>query len=388
MQIDFQIDVRTIALFVAMTFLIQGTVIGAQAYLIRDLRQYHGVGAALVANLCVAVGLMLRLFVEQLPEFLTTVLSNVLLLSGSGLFYVALSQFTGLSYSKSLVGGVIMVALLFLTYFTYLDDDLGRRMLSLSLGSLAMVLILIHQLWRTQKTSLRLSANLMLVSFIVHGIFLTIRTISLIRAPPQDTLGISPVQSATYLLSFAISFFWSTGFILMVSQRLRNDLMEVATIDVLTRIPNRRATQVFLEKELSRAQRNQGEFAVLLIDIDNFKQVNDRWGHVVGDHVLVQTASLFQSVVRKQDWVGRWGGEEFLMILPGSPHCDLESIAERVRCEVARSEYRQGTDSFQITVSIGVTCANQDSLVDQILKKADDALYQAKVTKDAVRVSR
>ncbi len=388
MQIDFQIDVRTIALFVAMTFLIQGTVIGAQAYLIRDLRQYHGVGAALVANLCVAVGLMLRLFVEQLPEFLTTVLSNVLLLSGSGLFYVALSQFTGLSYSKSLVGGVIMVALLFLTYFTYLDDDLSMRMITLSLGSLAMVLILIHQLWRTQKTSLRLSANLMLVSFIVHGIFLTIRTISLIRAPPQDTLGISPVQSATYLLSFAISFFWSTGFILMVSQRLRNDLMEVATIDVLTRIPNRRATQVFLEKELSRAQRNQGEFAVLLIDIDNFKQVNDRWGHVVGDHVLVQTASLFQSVVRKQDWVGRWGGEEFLMILPGSPHCDLESIAERVRCEVARSEYRQGTDSFQITVSIGVTCANQDSLVDQILKKADDALYQAKVTKDAVRVSR
>jgi hypothetical protein len=89
-----------------------------------------------------------------------------------------------------------------------------------------MVFILIVQLWRTQKTALRFSANLMLVSFIIHGIFLMVRTISLVLDPPQDTSSITPVQSATYLLSFAISFFWSTGFILMVSQRLRNDLME------------------------------------------------------------------------------------------------------------------------------------------------------------------
>jgi diguanylate cyclase (GGDEF)-like protein len=174
------------------------------------------------------------------------------------------------------------------------------------------------------------------------------------------------------------------GFILMVSQRLRNDLMEVATIDVLTRIPNRRATQAFLEKELSRAQRNQSEFSVLLIDIDNFKQVNDRWGHSVGDDVLVKTAGIFQSIVRKQDWIGRWGGEEFLMILPGSPYCDAESLAERVRSEIASSEYSYGVESFGITVSIGITCAKPSDQIDEILKKADQALYRAKRTKNAV----
>jgi diguanylate cyclase (GGDEF)-like protein len=382
MPIVFSFDVRTIALFVAMTFFIQSAVIGAQAYLIRDLRQYHGVGTALVANLCVAVGLMLRLFMDGLPDFFTIILSNTLLLTGSGLFYIALSQFTGFTYSKSLVIGITAVALSSLVYFTYWDDDLGMRMITFSLGSVAMVFILIVQLWRTQKTSLRFSANLMLVSFIVHGIFLMVRTISLVLDPPQDTLSITPVQSASYLLSFAISFFWSTGFILMVSHRLRNDLMEVATIDVLTRIPNRRATQVFLEKELSRAQRNQGEFSVLLIDIDNFKQVNDRWGHSVGDHVLVKTAGIFQSMIRKQDWVGRWGGEEFLMILPGPG--DPRLIAERVRDEIANTKYSHGAEAFGITVSIGVACARQSEQIDKILKDADQALYKAKLTKNTV----
>ena len=385
MHILFQFDVRTVALFVAMTFFVQATAIGAQAFLIRELKQYRGVGAALLANLCVAVGLMLRLFADQLPDFLITILSNILLLAGSGLIYIALSQFTGFPYSKTFVIGVLTASLFFLSYFTYLEDDLGKRMITFSLGSVVMVCLLIDQLWRIQKTSLRFSASLMLVSFIVHGFFLVLRTISTILNPPQETLILSPIQSATYLLSFAISFFWSIGFVLMVSHRLRNDLMEIATIDVLTRIPNRRATQAFLEKELSRAQRHHDEFSVLLIDIDNFKQVNDRWGHAVGDEVLVKTASLFQSMIRKQDLVGRWGGEEFLIIVPGP--CDAEVLAERIRSEVARAEYRNGATSFHITISIGIACINPLMTGDEILKQADEALYRAKRTKNTVKVA-
>jgi diguanylate cyclase (GGDEF)-like protein len=158
--------------------------------------------------------------------------------------------------------------------------------------------------------------------------------------------------------------------------------MEMATIDVLTRVPNRRATQAFLEKELSRVQRNDSEFSVLLIDIDNFKQVNDRWGHAVGDAVLVKTAGIFQSMIRKQDWVGRWGGEEFLIIVPGP--CDAEALAERVRHEIAKSKHSRGAASFGITVSIGVACAKQSDQIDQILKNADQALYKAKLTKNTV----
>ena len=386
MQILFQFDVRAVALFVGMTFFVQATAIGAQAFLIRDLKQYRGVGAALLANLFVAAGLLLRLFADQLPEFLSIILSNLLLLTGPGLFYIALSQFTGFPYSKVLVIGIIAVVLVLLANFTYWDMDLVKRVLTFSLGSLAMTCLLISQLWRIQKTALRFSANLMLISFLVHAAFLVFRTTSVVRNPPQDSFTLTPAQSATYLFSFAISFFWTTGFVLMVSHRLRNDLLEIATMDVLTRVPNRRATQVFLEKEISRAQRQNVEFSILLIDIDDFKQVNDRWGHSVGDEVLAKTANLFQSMIRKQDLVGRWGGEEFLVIVPGP--CDAGVLAERIRSEIAVAEYSHGKGSFHITVSIGIACASETSLRDEILKQADDALYNAKMTKNAIQMAK
>ena len=385
MPILFLLDVRTVALFVAMTFFVQATAIGAQAYLIRELRQYQGVGAAVMANLCVAVGLVLRLFIDHLPDFITTILASALILTGPGLFYIALGQFTGQTYSKVAVIGVIIFVLAFLLYFTYWNNNSQIRMVTLSLGAVVLIFILMFQLWRTRKTSLRFSADLMLFSFLIYGIFMIGRAISIALNPPQDVFSNTPIQSATYLLLFVISFFWSTGFIIMVSQRLRNDLVEIATIDVLTRIPNRRATQGFLDKELSRVQRQQSEFSVLLIDIDNFKQVNDRWGHAVGDYVLVRTASIFQSIIRKHDWVGRWGGEEFLIILPGP--CDARLLAERVRGEIANSKYSHGAASFGITVSIGVAWAKRPDPIDQILKSADDALYTAKQTKNTVSVS-
>jgi len=221
MQILFQFDVRTVALFVAMTFFVQATAIGAQAFLIRDVRHYRGVSAALLANLFAAVGLMLRLFEGGLPDFVTTILANVLLVTSPGLFYAALGQFTGLHYSKTLVIGIVAMVTAFLAYFTYWENSLGMRMVILSLGSAVMVLILIYQLLRTRQTPLRLSANLMLVSFVIFGLFLIGRAISIAMDPPQDAFSNTPVQSATYLLLFAISFFWSTGFLRMVSQRLR-----------------------------------------------------------------------------------------------------------------------------------------------------------------------
>jgi diguanylate cyclase (GGDEF)-like protein len=384
MQIIFQFDIRAIAVFIALIFFVQATAIGAQALLIRELQQYRGVMAALLANLCAAASLMLRLFADRLPEYPAILLSNALLLAGPGLFYIAIGQFLGFPYSKGYVIGVIAVVMSLVSYFLYIQDDITMRMILLSLGSIVLIGLLIFQLWRAQKTSLKLSANLMLLAFISYEVFLIIRTFSMAVQPPGSESSLSPVQSATYLFAFAITIFWSTGFILMVSQRLRNDLMEMATMDALTHIPNRRATEAFLERELARVERSGGGFSVLLIDIDNFKHVNDNWGHAMGDEVLFRTAAIFRSMIRKQDWVGRWGGEEFLMILPGPAEAGV--LAERVRKEVAQARYAQGASFFGITVSIGLACLKGAGQIDEILKNADMALYQAKQTKNTVSV--
>jgi diguanylate cyclase (GGDEF)-like protein len=82
--------------------------------------------------------------------------------------------------------------------------------------------------------------------------------------------------------------------------------------------------------------------------------------------------------------VGRWGGEEFLIVVPGE--CDSNSLAERVRCEIARAKHGHGAETFGVTVSIGITCAKGSDPIDQILKSADDALYEAKLTKNTVSI--
>jgi diguanylate cyclase (GGDEF)-like protein len=105
----------------------------------------------------------------------------------------------------------------------------------------------------------------------------------------------------------------------------------------------------------------------------------------VGDDVLAETANLFQSMIRKQDLVGRWGGEEFLIIVPGP--CDAKVLAERLRFKIVNTQYSYGAASFGMTVSIGAACAKPSDQIDQILKKADTALYQAKLTKNAVSIA-
>jgi diguanylate cyclase (GGDEF)-like protein len=105
----------------------------------------------------------------------------------------------------------------------------------------------------------------------------------------------------------------------------------------------------------------------------------------VGDAVLVKTADIFQAMIRKQDLVGRWGGEEFLIIVPGP--CNAEALAERVRREIANSKFSHGATRFGITVSIGVACGGPPDQIDEILKKADTAVYQAKLTKNTVTIA-
>jgi two-component system, cell cycle response regulator len=148
--------------------------------------------------------------------------------------------------------------------------------------------------------------------------------------------------------------------------------------DPLTGILNRRAILHTVEKEISRAKRSSASLSIGMLDVDHFKQVNDTHGHQVGDDVLCGIIRCIQSCLRDYDYIGRYGGEEFLVIAPGCAGSPAENLYKRLCVRVAQHPIATRDRSISVTVSIGVAEGNGESTVDAILTAADAALYRAK----------
>jgi len=166
---------------------------------------------------------------------------------------------------------------------------------------------------------------------------------------------------------------------------LQDDLIEAreqlrfrATHDGLTGIWNRTALLELLRSELERAVRTNGSTGVLMLDLDHFKKINDTYGHLVGDGVLKETVQRVDQVVRAYDFVGRYGGEEFIVVLPGCGKEQALQSAERIRAAVNSAPVRVAGSEIAVTVSIGATAATSEISEAQILANADAALYRAK----------
>lgn len=148
--------------------------------------------------------------------------------------------------------------------------------------------------------------------------------------------------------------------------------------DSLTNLPNRRGMMEHLEYEFNRSRRSRQEMSVLLCDIDNFKQVNDTYGHDFGDKVLMSISDVFHQAMRKQDIVARWGGEEFLFLLPETNAKDAYTLAEKIRQKVSSHVTSMNDRTLSVTVSLGVSPVNDEVNVQQAISLADHFLYQAK----------
>ena len=157
-------------------------------------------------------------------------------------------------------------------------------------------------------------------------------------------------------------------------------LQRLAAIDPLTGLYNRRFGMVRLREEFSRAVRQKMSLGVLMFDIDHFKKVNDTFGHLVGDRVLTQVSTLCRSLVREGDIIMRYGGEEFLAILPSASKKDITEIGERLCRNVEETPFDVGEQLIKITISIGGS-AYPDSNIDKecdLVKCADEAMYSVK----------
>ncbi|MBI3681482.1 MAG: diguanylate cyclase [Acidobacteria bacterium] len=160
----------------------------------------------------------------------------------------------------------------------------------------------------------------------------------------------------------------------------REALREQATHDALTGLWNRRSILESLEREQIRAAREGAPVGLLMLDLDHFKKVNDTYGHLAGDMVLQEAARRLQLSVRQYDGVGRYGGEEFLVVLPGCDEPALRGRAEAMRSAIAAQPFRSADQMLSVTASFGATVFLPRQLVDtgQLIRIADEALYEAK----------
>lgn len=161
-------------------------------------------------------------------------------------------------------------------------------------------------------------------------------------------------------------------------QRLYQDLERLANTDVLTGLPNRRFFMTQMGSELARWQRYGHPLGLLILDLDHFKKVNDHWGHSMGDEVLRQFAGTLQRCLRAQDTAARLGGEEFAVLLPETPEDVAAAVAERIRAHTQDTVISNAQGECRVTVSIGVTQAQDSDDIESLLHRADEALYAAK----------
>ncbi len=218
----------------------------------------------------------------------------------------------------------------------------------------------------------------------------------------RDPSAFVVATAATHLLVIHQSVLWkmvnashelAKNLLIMLSERVRShnrviadsygELRRVelsAATDALTGLGNRHTMEDAFPREIERSRRDADALSLILLDLDNFKALNDRYGHVAGDRVLVTVADVLRSQFRPGDILVRYGGDEFAVLLPGVDCERAELVAERVRGAVASGTIpdESGTDTIRVTVSIGVAELDDDNTLDALLHAADEAMYRAK----------
>jgi diguanylate cyclase (GGDEF)-like protein len=187
----------------------------------------------------------------------------------------------------------------------------------------------------------------------------------------------APVQDATYLACYLLMIVNGFGFLLLCKQRDDKQLARLATTDSLTGLVNRRAFFERTDSARLLATRLRSPIALMMIDIDHFKRINDRFGHATGDEALREFAATARQALREHDILGRLGGEEFALVLPGTSLEGALQAAERLRSAVADTRLPK-CERYSMTVSIGVVVIDPDEHIKSALARADHGLYAAK----------
>lgn len=331
------------------------------------------------ALLLAAAGYGLFLLRGQIPDAFSVVLGNVLVSASFSFLLAAVRCFHALPmrWWALLAPAALMAPLMVLG-----GDNLPLRIGLSGAVMLGQVLWLLWTLQVHRTASSGRGVQLLMAGLVLEAGVLLMRSASaawMVQEGDHFLQG-NTVQTYTFMMAFIGLLVTSMGFVFMGKDRADAVNRCLAAQDDLTGLANRRATIAALERDVARAVRTGQPLALMMLDVDHFKQVNDRWGHQAGDAVLRSVADVLRQRLRAQDIVGRYGGEEFLLVLPDTTREGAHQLALQLCAAVQAAPCAWGKEAIPVTVSIGVFggCLERDVHGDQLLQAADSALYRAK----------
>lgn len=376
------LDIRTLLFVLAVSNALIFVLIGTS--FINRRQDVAGVSSWLWSYAAQTVGWSLLLLRGIVPDWLSILVGNTLLIIGLVLIFRAICDFLETPANKRI--SVLTVALfVFVSIALHVSSTTTTGLaawISLVAGGLGLAcarVLMRNVSWHTAPA--RWTTGLWLG---VGSSVMLLRAIAVFFSPSTSSYNLY-TQSAIQIIAFVVVYSGmlgsSFGFNLMVQERAIHRLQQIARLDELTGMYNRRYLFDKVRHELNRMQRRNSENLILMmLDVDHFKEVNDQYGHAAGDDLLKCVAAQLAEILRAPDVLGRYGGEEFCVLLPDTNMAMGLQVAERLRIAANNAKIAVADQTVQRTISIGVAYACPTYLPDlsELFRTADRALYQAK----------
>jgi diguanylate cyclase (GGDEF)-like protein len=367
------LDFKTLSLMVVISSFLYAITI---AFFALQANQYKGINLYMWGAICASLGFLATTLYPIFPELSVLRFEASSLLTLASYFYcLGIIRFLDFDFNIKYLVYLLLSGISAIGYFVFFDSLNNIANIFAPFYSVIFYSIAYYFLWQCRHKSFAGSIYFMLVNLIFIILLLSSRCYVVLAYHIQSSFQNQAVNNDFLLAIFISGYLRNVGFIIMVSQRLYQDLREAALRDFLTQIYNRRATQQIVEQQFNQFQRYHSFCSLILVDIDYFKAVNDNYGHDTGDKVLQTVTTILKTHLRKTDTLGRWGGEEFLIILPNTRLEKALEVAEKLRLEIAK----ETIEDIACTISLGVKMFDaNDHSSEEAIKRADQCLYTAK----------
>ena len=326
------------------------------------------------------LGHLLQTIDLPIPIWFAVSLANALIALGHGLILIGVQRYLG----RQCWTAPILALVIAIFFSTWLIPALGESLRwRIVVHSGSYVLLSGYAGWlllRSNRPGMRLFHRAVSVVLLLFVTFLAARLAYALFSPGLTGSFVQdPFQAFAFLAAMIFGFFLTMGLVVMMFREKQLELMQLARTDPLTGMNNRQSMDQVAENEMLLAERSGEPLSMILFDIDHFKRINDDHGHQAGDRVLRTVAGHIDKVVRTGDTAFRFGGEEFLVLLPGANADQAFRVAERMRRVIAGTSVDLGDCEVRLTASFGVVqWRTGREGWDQLIKRADQALYEAK----------